>query len=67
MDPSVIGQFIGTIGFPIFAFLLIWKQLSEEREAHKQEMQAMTTAVNNNTTAIVTLTERLNTQEGGKH
>ena len=67
MDVSTIGQFIGTVGFPIFAFLLIWKQLTDEREAHKEEMQAMTTAVNNNTTALVKLTERLYNQEEGKH
>ena len=69
MDFSTLGQFIGSVGFPVVAFLLMWKQLSEERESHEKEMHEVVQAVNNNTTALVQLSERMSiaTEGSGKH
>lgn len=65
---ETIIQFIAQVGFPIVAFLLIWKELGDERESHAAETARLAEVISNNTTALVRLTEKLegSTQEG-KH
>ena len=54
-----IAQIVSTLGFPIAAFLLMWWQLREENEAHRQETKDLTMAVNNNTQALIHLADKL--------
>lgn len=60
---------IAQVGFPIVCCLLLWKALIDEKDAHKEEMGKMTEAVNNNTQALIKLTERLDgySEQEGKH
>lgn len=71
-DPSMqdIVTMITTLGFPIVACLLLgWfvkyqtdryeEELKEIRKDHKQEVQRMTEAINNNTLALTKLCERM--------
>lgn len=56
---SAFINLIGSLGFPIAACIGCFWMLNKEREEHKQEMQEVSKAINNNTLALNTLTERL--------
>ena len=49
MDLEVILQAISTIGCPIAACVGLFWYLNQERESHKEEMAAVTKALNDNT------------------
>lgn len=55
MDIGVITQLIGTLGFPITCVMAMFYFWNKEREDHKEEMQKMTEALNNNTLALIKL------------
>ncbi len=55
MDVGVITQLIGQMGFPIACVIAMFFFWNKEREDHKQEMQKMTEAINNNTLALIKL------------
>lgn len=59
MDLTGVLQFIQGIGFPAACVLIMFKQLDEERTAHKEEMRQMTEALNNNTVVLTALKQRL--------
>ena len=59
MDMSALTTLIGSLGFPIAACIGCFWMLNKEREEHKAEMQEVSKAINNNTLALNTLTERL--------
>lgn len=54
-----IVQLISNVGFPIFAFLLMYKMVTDNTKAHSEEVEKMTSAIEANTLAINTLNERL--------
>ena len=56
---SAFINLIGSLGFPIAACIGCFWMLNKEREEHKAEMQEVSKAINNNTLALNTLTERL--------
>lgn len=59
MDVSMIVQLVGSLGFPIVACgALFWRMVKSD-EQHKEEMTKMSYALNNNTNALLKLTERL--------
>ena len=67
---ETIVTIIAQVGFPIVCCLLLWKALVDEKDAHKAEMQAITEALNNNTKALIHLTDLLDLPKsalGGKH
>ena len=53
MDIGVITQLIGQMGFPIACVIAMFYFWNKERDDHKQEMQKMTEALNNNTLALI--------------
>lgn len=57
MDVGVLQQLIGTLGFPIACVIAMFYMWNKEREDHKQEMQKMTDALNNNTQALIKIEE----------
>lgn len=59
MDWTSILQFIQNVGFPIACVFIMFKQLDEERTAHKDEVQKMTEALNNNTQILTALKQQL--------
>lgn len=72
MDISSIAQLIGTLGFPIAACIYLFYSMQKEREQnaaqreadrleHKQEMEKVTDALNNNTLVIQKLVDTLAT------
>lgn len=59
MDVNSLIQLVGSLGFPIVACgALFWRMVKSD-EQHKEEMNKMSEALNNNTSALVKLTERL--------
>lgn len=59
MDVNVLIQLVGSLGFPIVACgALFWRMVKSD-EQHKAEMNKMSEALNNNTSALVKLTEKL--------
>ena len=73
MDANAIIALIQSVGFPIvMCGLMAWyvkyitdknrKEIAEEREAHKQEMSQVITAINNNTIVIEKLIAKLDAE-----
>lgn len=59
MDVNTIIQLVGSLGFPIVACgALFWRMIKSD-EQHKEEMGKMSDALNNNTAALLKLTEKL--------
>lgn len=79
MDLSSIAQIIGTLGFPIAACCYLFYSMQKEREQnaaqreadrleHKQEMEKVTDALNNNTIVVQKLVDALTAPAtGGQH
>lgn len=60
MDINAIISLIGSLGFPIVACIYLAKTGEKQTEAHKEEMDKVSEAINEMRLAIVALTEKLN-------
>ena len=58
MDFSGIAQVISTLGFPIAVCLICFWYINKQEEQHKQEIDKMAEAVNNNTLVIQKLLDK---------
>ena len=59
MDANTIIQLIGSLGFPIvMCGALFWRMVKSD-EQHKEEMEKLSVALNNNTIAITNLSDKL--------
>lgn len=59
MDTNAIIQIVGSLGFPIvMCGALFWRQVKSD-EQHKEEMDKLSEALNNNTQAIIKLSDNL--------
>ena len=54
-----VMQYISQLGFPIVAFLLMWKELVDERKSHEAETAKLAEVISNNTQALIRLTDKL--------
>lgn len=64
MDVNTLIQLVGSLGFPIVACgALFWRMIKSD-EQHKEEMNKISDALNNNTVALTRLTNQL--EKGGK-
>lgn len=63
MDLNEVISSISTVGFPIVMCLIMFFQLEKQNERHKEEMDKISEAINNNTVALTQLAERI----GGEH
>jgi len=52
MDVSAFSQIVSTVGFPIACCIAMFWQMNKQTELHKQEMDSMKEALNQNTSAI---------------
>lgn len=63
MDVNVIIQLVGSLGFPIVCCgALFWRMVKSD-EQHKEEMYKISASLNNNTEALLKLTERLGRED----
>nr|DAU03936.1 MAG TPA: YvrJ protein family protein [Caudoviricetes sp.] len=59
MDVNTLIQLVGSLGFPIVACgALFWCMIKSD-EQHKEEMNKISDALNNNTVALTRLTNQL--------
>lgn len=63
MDYQVVLQSIATLGFPIAMCLLLFWYIREQSDSHKEEIDKLSEAVNNNTLIIQRLTDILDRKE----
>lgn len=59
MDVNTLIQLIGSLGFPVAACVALFWRMVKSDEQHVEEMNKMSEALNNNTSALVKLTEKL--------
>ena len=59
MDANAIIQIVGSLGFPVvMCGALFWRQVKSD-EQHREEMNKLSEALNNNTQAIIKLSDNL--------
>lgn len=63
MDVTLITQLIGSVGFPIVACIMIFRQMTKQEDMHREEMEGMKDSLNNNTIALTKLVDRLDAIE----
>ena len=59
MDLPGVLQAISTVGFPIVVCLLCFWYIKQSSDTHKQEIDKLSEAVQNNTLVIQKLTDKL--------
>lgn len=59
MDIAEIMSAISTVGFPIVACIAMFIRMDKSDTKHKEEIDNLSTAINNNTIAMTKLYERL--------
>ncbi len=59
MDVNTIMTLIGSLGFPIVACIALFYMNNKQEEQHKEEIGKITEALNNNTTALIKLSNKL--------
>ena len=68
MDVSALTTLIANLGFPIACVCAMFWMWNKEREDHKAEMHEVTQAITNNTLALQSLSDTLNSsREAGRH
>lgn len=64
MEADIV-QLISNLGFPIACTVALFAMLNKERADHKEEVKAMTEAVNNNTSVLKQILVKLGVGENG--
>lgn len=59
MDINAVTTAISTLGFPIVMCGVMFRYMIKEKDAHKEEMNSVTEALNNNTIILQKLCDRL--------
>lgn len=66
MDVTTLTQLIGSLGFPIIACVFLYKQNVNIENQHREEMTKMVEALNNNTNAIIKLSDKIEVEKYGE-
>lgn len=59
MDVNSVLTAVGSLGFPIVACIALFWYITKQNEKHKEEMDKMAEAINNNTKVMNTLIEKI--------
>lgn len=59
MDMNAISTAVSTLGFPIVMCGAMFWYMLKEKDSHKEEMNSVTEALNNNTLMLQKLCDRL--------
>lgn len=62
MDASVI-EFIQTVGFPIAACVVLYYSNEKNNERHREEVNELSKAIDNNTIVMTQILERMKKNE----
>lgn len=60
MELDQIIQIFANLGVPVACLVAVFSLWNKEREDHKTEMNGVTQAINNNTTLLQRLLDKLN-------
>lgn len=63
MDIQVITSLIGSLGFPIVCCIALFWYITKSAKQHKEEMDKMSEAINNNTNVMNQLILKLESKE----
>lgn len=63
MDWTIITQLVGSIGFPIVACVALFSQMNKQTAQHKEEMDKISEALNNNTAALIKLAAKIDADD----
>ena len=66
MNPNDLTTLIGTVGFPIVAYGAMFWYMVKQNQSHKEEMDKMAQALNNNTIALQKLTDKFDERTGSE-
>lgn len=58
MDYNAIVQTVSSVGFPIVMCLMLYNQMLKTEDVHKQEIAELRKAIENNTLALNSLSNR---------
>lgn len=59
MDLQAITQMIASLGFPIVACCAMFWQINQQSKRHQEEVEQLQETLENNTKALIQLSERL--------
>jgi len=65
MDVNAVTTAISTLGFPIVMCGAMFWYMLKEKDSHKEEMNSVTEALNNNTLILQKLCDKLGGDENG--
>ena len=58
-DINLLTSLIGSIGFPIVSFFLIFKELAKQNERHTEEINKLNNTIKENTIVIQKLVDKV--------
>ncbi len=61
---TAVTQAVSTLGFPIVMCGAMFWYMVKEKDSHKEEMNSVTEALNNNTLILQKLCDRLDGEKG---
>lgn len=64
MDANTIMTLVQNLGFPVICCGALYWRMLKESDNHKEEMEKVTDALNNNTQALIRLEESLKGEKG---
>lgn len=66
MDANTITTLIGSLGFPIVAYFIMWKYMVQMNDQHREEINGLKDVINQNTIILTELRDTINTLAGDK-
>lgn len=63
---QLLGQLIGSLGFPIVMSILLFRHLEKEQESHKQEVTSLKDAINDLRLTLAGIRSFMSGSDGGK-
>lgn len=66
MDVTAIVQVVSSLGFPIAVCLICFWYINKLEEKHREEVQKLTDALNNNTLIMQKLCDKMGVQKEGE-
>lgn len=63
---QLLGQLIGSLGFPIVMSILLFRHLEKEQESHKQEVSSLKDAINDLRLTLAGIRSFMSGSDGGQ-
>lgn len=63
---QLLGQLIGSLGFPIVMSILLFRHLEKEQESHKQEVSSLKEAINDLRITLAGIRSFMSGADGGE-